>query len=160
MSKTLLALTLLAVCLPSHAEGEAQSFGRLFTTPEERAALDAGARPGAGPRDAAAQSPQPPPAAYITLKGLVYREQRAPGADGASAPAAGRTGVAVWVDDPRTQRTPGRPAYLSPERARIDADQVTFSLPATGQTLKLKPGQTYQTRTGSVFDAAEAVPRR
>lgn len=155
MSKTLLALTLLAVCLPGRAE--AQSFGRFFTTPEERAALDAGAQPGAGPRNAAAQTPQPPPAAYITLKGVVYREQRTPGAGGASEQAAGRTGVAVWVEDARTQQTP---EYLSPERARIDANQVSFSLPATGQTLKLKPGQTYQTRTGVVFDAAEAIPRQ
>lgn len=158
MSKTLLALALLAVCLPGRAEE--QSFGRLFTTPAERAALDAGARPGAGPRDAAAQTPQPPPAAYITLKGVVYREQGDPGADAASAQTAGRTGVAVWVDDASPRQTPRQPAYLPPERARIDADQVTFSLPATGQTLKLKPGQTYQTSTGAVFDAAEAVPRR
>lgn len=157
MSKTLLALTLLAAWLPGRAE--AQSFGRFFTTPEERAALDAGERPGAGPGDAAAQAPQPP-ATYITLKGMVYREQRAPGAGGASEQAAERTGVAVWVEDARTRQAPGRPAYLSPERARIDANQVTFSLPATGQTLKLKPGQTYQTRTGAVFDAAEALPRQ
>lgn len=158
MSKTLLALTLLAVGLPGRAE--AQSFGRFFTTPEQRATLDAGARPGAAPGDAAAQTPQPPPAAYITLKGVVYREQRAPGAGGASEQTAGRTGVAVWVEDARTQQTPGQPAYLAPERARIDANQVSFSLPATGQTLKLKPGQTYQTRTGAVFDAAEAIPRQ
>ena len=157
MSKTLLALTLLAAWWPVRAE--AQSFGRFFTTPEERAALDAGERPGAGPGDAAAQAPQPP-ATYITLKGMVYREQRAPGAGGASEQAAERTGVAVWVEDARTRQAPGRPAYLSPERARIDANQVTFSLPATGQTLKLKPGQTYQTRTGAVFDAAEAIPRQ
>ena len=157
MSKTLLALTLLAAWLPGRAE--AQSFGRFFTTPEERAALDAGERPGAGAGDAA-QAPQPPAAAYITLRGMVYREQRAPGAGGASEQAARRTGVAVWVEDARTRQAPGRPAYLSPERARIDANQVTFSLPATGQTLKLKPGQTYQTRTGAVFDAAEASPRR
>ena len=156
MSKTLLALTLLAAWLPGRAE--AQSFGRFFTTPEERAALDAGERPGAG--DAAAQAPQPPPAAYITLRGMVYREQPDPGAGGASEQAARRTGVAVWVEDARPRQAPGRPAYLSPERARIDANQVTFSLPATGQTLKLKPGQTYQTRTGAVFDAAEAIPRR
>ena len=158
MSKTLLALALLAAWRPGWAE--TQSFGRFFTTPEQRAALDAGARPGAGPHDAAAPVPQPPPAAYITLKGVVYREQRAPGPDGASEQAAGRTGVAVWVDDAGTRQAPGRPAYLSPERARIDANQVTIRLPATGQTLKLKPGQTYQTRTGAVFDAAEAVPRR
>ena len=158
MSKTLLALTLLAAWLPGRAE--AQSFGRFFTTPEERAALDAGKGSGAGPRDAAAQAPQSPPSAYITLKGVVYREQSDPGAGGASEQAAGRTGVAVWVEDARPRQAPGRPAYLSPERARIDANQVTFSLPATGQTLKLKPGQTYQTRTGAVFDAAEAIPRR
>lgn len=158
MSKILLALALLVAWLPGRAE--AQSFGRFFTTPEERAALDAGERPGAGPRDAAAPAPQPPPAAYITLRGVVYRERRAPGAGGASAQAAERTGVAVWVDDARTRQAPGRPTYLSPERARIDANQATFSLPATGQTLKLKPGQTYQTRTGAVFDAAEAIPRR
>ena len=158
MSKTLLALTLLAAWRPGWAE--TQSFGRFFTTPEQRAALDAGARPGARPRDAAAQAPQPPPAAYITLKGVIYREQRAPGSDGASEQAAGRTGVAVWVDDAGTRQASGQPAYLSPERARVDANQVTFRLPATGQTLKLKPGQTYQTRTGAVFDAAEAVPRQ
>ena len=157
MSKTLLALTLLAAWLPGRAE--AQSFGRFFTTPEERATLDAGKRPGAGPGDAA-QAPQPPPAAYITLRGMVYREQSDPGAGGASEQAARRTGVAVWVEDARPRQAPGRPAYLSPERARIDAGQVTFSLPATGQTLKLKPGQTYQTGTGAVFDAAEAIPRR
>ncbi len=157
MSKILLALTLLAAWLPGRAE--AQSFGRFFTTPEERAALDAGKRPGAGPGDAA-QAPQPPAAAYITLRGMVYREQSDPGAGGASEQAAERTGVAIWVEDARPQQAPGRPAYLSPERARIDANQVTFSLPATGQTLKLKPGQTYQTRTGAVFDAAEAIPRR
>lgn len=157
MSKILLALTLLAAWLPGRAE--AQSFGRFFTTPEERAALDAGKGPGAGPRDAA-QAPQPPAAAYITLRGMVYREQPDPGAGGASEQAARRTGVAVWVEDARTRQAPGRPAYLSPERARIDANQVTFSLPATGQTLKLKPGQTYQTGTGAVFDAAEAIPRR
>lgn len=158
MSKTLLALTLLTAWLPGRAE--AQSFGRFFTTPEERATLDAGERPGAGPRDADAQAPQPPPAAYITLKGVVYREQRAPGAGGAGEQAAERTGVAVWVQDARARQTPGRPAYLSPERARVDANQVIFSLPATGQTLKLKPGQTYQTGTGAVFDAAEAIPRQ
>ena len=91
---------------------------------------------------------------------MVYRGQSDPGAGGASEQAAERTGVAVWVEDARPRQAPGRPAYLSPERARIDANQVTFSLPATGQTMKLKPGQTYQTRTGAVFDAAEAIPRR
>ena len=129
--------------------GDAQQFGRFFTTPEERkhleklrkTGLDTGKTVAAENADPAAKSLKA--IDFITLKGVIYRQDK--------------TGVA-WVNESAVQE--GNPSldYLKLEEGQILDNKVIIELPRTGQPVKLKVGQSYSPQSGTVFDLTEKSP--
>ena len=142
-----------------------QQFGRLFTTREERQRLQevreenmrtAGVRNNTGTgvhglidRERAGQtragfSPGTEQGKenlpVITLKGLIYKKDRARKA---------------WVD-----ANEGTAAldFREPGSGRILDNGVTIPVPFTGESVKLKPGQSYHLHSGAVTDLKDDVP--
>lgn len=138
-----------------------QQFGRLFTTPEQRQRLGAlreqhiqaqgsGDRTKTGtprtsagrhhgtPQAGAARGPGGPP--VITLKGLVYRN------DGA------RT---AWFEAPDGAAVTD---YRRPEASEMPDPEAAISVPVPGQSVKLKPGQSYHPESGAVIDLENNDP--
>ncbi|WP_107979972.1 hypothetical protein [Pseudoduganella sp. UC29_71] len=108
-----------------------RSLGRLFTTPQERALLDARrdgsaieSQPTAGP----ALPPSPP--APIQLNGVIQRSN-------------GQT--TVWLNDAPLSERDGK---VLPDRS------VSLRLPS-GKQVTLKPGQSYDQATGSISNAGQ-----
>jgi hypothetical protein len=126
----LLALLALLAAAPAGAA----ALGRLFSSPEERAALDAqrdGAPAAAGaaaPAIAAAPAPPPPAPAPIQLNGVLRRSGGA---------------TTVWLDQQP------RPYAAAPAP---DGRGVTLRLPS-GRALLIKPGQRYNAASGRVEEA-------
>jgi len=105
------------------------TLGRLFMTPAERSALDAGRAGG----DTAAATPQVVMAApeQVLLNGVLIRSR---GPD------------TVWINGEETRR--GAPVRTAPA-----ADHpVTVAYPGTGTTILLKPGQVWTPGSGRVTD--------
>ena len=132
-----------------------QQFGRLFTTPEQRQRLqelreehrrgqgrgndtESGLR-GVARRHHAGQSGaemsggQHAPAS-ITLKGLIYKK------DGASMAFIG------------TQEEPAALDYRQLQSGETPDDGFAISLPMSGESVKLKPGQSWHPESGVVTD--------
>ncbi len=133
------AILLLAVCASlqfSRAAHAADNFGRLFTSPPERANLDrlrqtaksatlnqpletsTDAAPAAAPA-----TPQP-----ITMQGYVKRSD-------------GKKGT-VWVNNKPLQEGAASDAVEVGRLAR-NGNQVELTMPATGKRIRLKAGQVY-----------------
>lgn len=111
----------------------ADPFGRLFTTPEQRRALDARRDPGA---DAAVPAGRTP----VVLNGVVRRSR---GPD------------VVWVNGSRAEDPVG------PIRLRAGPDRsngVTLEDTADGATARLKPGQYWEPATGLVANCYGCGP--
>jgi hypothetical protein len=109
----------------------ARHLGRLFSTPQERALLDARrdgsaieSQPTAGP----ARPPSPP--APIQLNGVIQRSN-------------GQT--TVWLNDALVSERDGK---VLPDRS------VSLRLPS-GKQVTLKPGQSYDQATGSISNAGQ-----
>ena len=115
----------------------AESLGRLFFSPDERAVLEQarqGVRPGSGPVSAAEQ---------ITLDGIVRR-------------SSGKS--TTWINGlPQHEEGKTHGVTASGQAAK---SSVLLMLP-TGKQLRLKPGQTFDASKGRVRegyeDAAEAL---
>jgi len=123
----------------------ADDFGRLFTTPEQRRALDAvryqketvqveipNEQEMAGGEDTARE-----PVAPIRLRGLVYRK------DGRSA---------AWINDASTLK-----GDLSLEDIQVDTDdissgQVSIKLPTEDRTIQLRVGDQYLPSSGQKIE--------
>ena len=137
---------LLLLSLPFAAPGQAEEFGRLFTTPGQRVALDrirdkaGGATHAAGLSDTA-----PPPATAaagrnaddtIELTGLVYSDKRQQGT--------------AWVNGVNTDApAAGRPPIA---KARVAKTHVTITLPGGSREYRLKVGQKLEPESGRVSD--------
>ena len=124
-------LLLLALCLAFAPAARAQELGRLFFTPEQRAALDA-RRKARVPDKPAADKPASP---TTRLDGYVKRS------DGPST---------VWVNGEGLLET-------SPEAPRIGAtrrDDGRVSVPVgeSGARVGLRPGETLDRGSGEVRD--------
>ena len=138
-----------------------QQFGRLFTTPEQRQRLqelraehrlarergkdtDAGTRGMAGRhhtgQSKAGMSRGEQEPAPITLKGLIYKK------DGAGMALIG------------TQDGPEALDYRQLQSGEAPDDGVAISLPVSGQSVKLKPGQSWHPRSGAITDLGDSVP--
>lgn len=138
-----------------------QQFGRLFTTPEQRQRLQElreehrrtpGSRKGTGTetgemadRYRAEQSkagmsrgPDEPP--VITLKGLIYKK------DGASTALIG------------TQEDPAALDYRQLQSGEPPEDGFAISVPVSGKSVKLKPGQSWRPESGAVTDLEGIAP--
>ena len=109
--------------LPSLAP--AQSLGRLFLTPAERAALDSGARTTAG-------VPSPGAPATQSTGGL-----SAVRVDGLMKRSAGRN--VVWVNGSPKDVAPGIPGG-TPPAPRIEGDRVVVDAERSAP-LRLRPGE-------------------
>ena len=113
------------------AQAQPPQLGRLFSSPEERAQLDAArsGRPPAGSAEAAqappAAPPPPPPSPPMELNGLVQR-------------SSGRS--TVWLNQAPQQE---------PHNHVSGASQLTLRL-SNGQVVVLKPGQQYDPASGTV----------
>ena len=138
-----------------------QQFGRLFTTPEQRQRLqelraahrrdrDTGNATAPGSRERSAgrgagtlqdgrsSVPDKPP--IITFKGLVYKQ------DGAGM---------AWLE---AQEGSAALDYRQLQPGEAAADSFAISVPVSGQSVKLKPGQSYDPQSGAVTDLGEIVP--
>lgn len=124
--------TLLIACCAATALAQAQppQLGRLFSSPEERAQLDA-SRSGTPPAGTAqappSPPPPPPPGPPMELNGLVQR-------------SSGRS--TVWLN-----QTPQQEPYNQVS----GASQLTLRL-SNGQVVVLKPGQQYDAASGTVME--------
>ena len=154
-------IALFALCGCSVAAAE-QQFGRLFTTGEERQRLQelrednqrampgrdagagrahgAGGRHPSGPAQPGATEPGNEGLPVITLKGLVYKK------DGARmAWIGGREGAAA-------------PDYRELEPGEMHDNEAVIELPMTGESVKLKPGQSYHLHSGVVTELEDTSP--
>lgn len=125
------AMFILCCAVPALAQAQPPQLGRLFSSPEERAQLDA-ARSGTPPAGAAeaaqappAAPPPPPPSPPMELNGLVQR-------------SSGRS--TVWLNQAPQQE---------PHNQISGASQLTLRL-SNGQVVVLKPGQQYDPASGTV----------
>lgn len=141
-----LALAALALCACC-SYAEPLPLGRLFTTPAERQYLDErrrAGRHGAPPTARAAPAPvvaptttaPSAPANVITFRGFIQ----------------GRNGrAAAWLSGG------GETLARRPAATGVPADQVAVRLPG-GAVVRLRPGQSYDPRSGVVLDVTGAVP--
>lgn len=126
-------LTVAALAASTLAQAQAPQLGRLFSSPQERARLDAqrSGPPPAATVQAAPPPAPPPPGPPMELNGLVQR-------------SSGRS--TAWLNqapqqEPHNQLAPG--------------GQLTLRL-ANGQLVMLKPGQQYDPASGAVLEAPPA----
>lgn len=138
-----------------------QQFGRLFTTPDERRRLQesrginrqlardrkrAGTLTGQinGSYDTGQARPGPGRGAQvdgvITLRGLIYNKDR--------------TGMA-WID---ARESDAALDYRKLDSRQVQGNEVSIRLPASDQTVKLKPGQSYHPHTGVITDLEAGGP--
>jgi hypothetical protein len=120
----------LCCAIATLAQAQPPQLGRLFSSPEERARLDAG-RSGTPPAVAvqvAPPPPPPPPGPPMELNGLVQR-------------SSGRS--TVWLNQAPQQE---------PYNQVSGASQLTLRL-SNGQVVVLKPGQQYDPASGTVMEA-------
>lgn len=145
-----LAVVLVALGL-SAAQTQAQSLGRLFTTPEQRSALDEirvqaqfeepAPEPEPAPRAAVTTEAKEPVVSKLTINGIVRR-------------SGGRT--SVWVNGDEIERGSRTREGVAVDAAR--ADLVRLRLPSGTQSIALRPGQAIDVRSGLVLDAYEHNP--
>jgi hypothetical protein len=138
------AMLIAAVAGPSRAasgassDGHAQPpqarhLGRLFSTPQERALLDArrdGSVVESQPAMPATALPPAPPPEPLLLNGVVQRSNGA---------------TTVWLNDAPLAARDGK---VLPDRS------VSLRLPS-GKRITLKPGQSYDEATGAITNAGQ-----
>lgn len=131
-------LVCLLACLPAASLAQApgrQQLGRLFSSPEQRAQLDAQRNgPPPAPPPAVAPPAPPPPQPPVELNGLVER-------------SSGRS--TVWLNQ-TPQQEPNN--LLAP-----GSGTLTLRL-SNGQSVILKPGQRYDPASGSIVEAPGGQP--
>ncbi|SDL63583.1 hypothetical protein SAMN05216517_101655 [Janthinobacterium sp. OK676] len=138
MKRAVLLCALLAGAVPS-IQAQGPQLGRLFSTPEQRSALDAQryGKPAADPALAAppAPPPPPPPGPPVELNGVMRR-------------SSGRS--TVWLN-----QAPQNEPHNSLARGKDNTLSLTLS---NGQVVLLKPGQRYDPASGTVTEAQETRP--
>ena len=142
---------LFMLCVFSGAVMAADSMGRLFTTPAERANLDnlrsiskiptidSAAQESSEEAEMAATALPPP---LVSVQGYVKRGD-------------GKKGT-VWVNHQPMQESSGN-SDVQVGKLRQNGNSVPLKLPATGKSLELKAGQVYDPETGQVKEVAARV---
>jgi hypothetical protein len=121
-----------------HAAFSAQSIGRLFYTPGERAQLDAVRTQKPTPQAAAAaQEPPRPTSQTITYSGIVRRS------DGRST---------LWLNNKAVDEKDALSSLAVTGRVRPNGE-VTLQVPETGASINLKVGQRAEMQTGHVVES-------
>lgn len=133
------AVLLMLLWLPYSALA-AEPLGRLFMTPAERASLDL-IRQNTNTANLNEQEVVPETAAKtpdsISIQGYVKRSD-------------GRKST-VWINNNPIQENQGN-AEVQVGKLGKDSNQVQVTLPASGKSVNLKAGQTYDSATDSVHD--------
>jgi hypothetical protein len=151
MKQRLILLAGMLLSFPTMAD----PLGRLFLTPAERAALDIVRQNSAPPEQLPSstetedeEAPQTQAAAeplpVITIHGYVKRS------DGKNT---------VWVNGKPVQEKSGEKSY-EVGRVQGNTGQVPIRLPATGQTVRLKAGQSYDPANNRLADSLRDLPPR
>jgi hypothetical protein len=131
---------LIALMLLPSVAGAADSLGRLFTTPAERASLDylrQIKKVEVLETDNQAIEAAPTVPSSISVQGYVKRGD-------------GQKGT-VWVNQTPMQENSGTDE-VQVGKLRPDGNQVQLKLPANGKSLNLKAGQVYVPETDSVTE--------
>ncbi len=117
----------------------ADSLGRLFTTPAERASLDYLRQTRKAEVLEADKSAEAAPAvpSSISVQGYVKRSDGTKGT--------------VWINQKPMQENSGTDE-IQVGKLRADGNQVQLKLPANGKSLNLKAGQIYVPETDSVSE--------
>ena len=134
---------ILLLILPS-AVMAADTLGRLFTTPSERASLDV-QRQLRKVQELDAIKPEeveaaPKPQSAVSVQGYVKRSD-------------GKKGT-VWVNRMPMQEDTST-TDMEVGKLKGDSNQVQLKLPSTGKKLKLKAGQVYTPETDSISEVNE-----
>lgn len=129
-------LVILLCLFPSLAM--ADDLGRLFTTPAQRAQLDAQRRnmralPEKMPEQAIGDAMDSAPAAPISVQGYVRRSDGKPGT--------------VWVNQQAMQENKAAGTLIVDEGKNR---RVEIKLPGTGQSVRLKAGQVYKPESNRI----------
>lgn len=139
-----LALTIALSALwsvPCHSE----QVGRLFFTPEQRAALDLQRKTGVAPMPNSVEANLPNlPESEITINGIVKRS------DGKST---------VWIN--QMAQTEASQTGDTRTRARqTNLPNVTVFVPSLGKAVALKVGQTLDVETREIRDVHQPAPAK
>lgn len=145
-------LVLLISCLPILAmAAEPLSLGRLFLTPAERATLDI------------VRQNSRPPEKIVTPNNATEDEESI--ADVVAPPVVSIQGYVKRSDGKGTVWVNGQPVQeksaskdFEVGRLQGNTNDVPIKLPSTGQTVKLKAGQSYDPASGKVGNLREIVP--
>ncbi len=141
------AMILIMQVMPAYTV-RAEDLGRLFTTPEQRIALEKSRRMQPEPdliseivlpeeKPVVEETPKPE-IGGITLNGLVYRK------NGKST---------AWVNNASTLDGNLANQYLQIDANNIDPDKVVIEIPAAETNIKLKAGETYVPVTEKIQSA-------
>lgn len=143
---------LLIWCLPMLAmAAEPSSLGRLFLTPAERAALDV------------VRQNSRPPEKIVTPNNAAEDEESI--TDVVAPPVVSVQGYVKRSDGKGTVWINGQPVQeksaskdFEVGRLQGNTNQVPIKLPSTGQTIKLKAGQSYDPTSGKLVDNLRETP--
>lgn len=129
MRRLVALLLLYALIAPAHAE----PLGRLFFTPEQRAALDARRKARVPDKPAAAAVASP----VTRIDGYVKRSQ---------GPST------VWMNgESLSESSPEAPRIQPPSRDGVEGS-VSITIGEAGRRIRLKPGEALDRGTGEVKD--------
>lgn len=148
MRAILILFVLMSNFLMSGTAIGAESFGRLFTTPAERANLDYLRKttqlPKIVPDQPAEVEAGPAVSSPVSVEGYVKRSD-------------GKKGT-VWVNNAPMQEDSGS-GQVTVGKLRRDGNQVPIKLSTTGKSLSLKAGQVYDPETDSVSEISAHASR-
>ncbi len=144
MRRIIIPIAAIQLCLLLTIAVTAQDLGRLFTSPEERAALDASRNRPPPPAVPVAPEPTPvdveepqPPVPSVTVQGIV-RRSRGPNT--------------VWVNGQNSTQGITPEQGIRADAQHLIGDKVPIRIPGISVGLGLKSGQTYDTGTGQIVD--------
>jgi hypothetical protein len=145
--KRRILLAAIVLWVPLAAGAADTPLGRLFFTPEQRAALEDARRRNIRAEELSAQvasKPKAPAARQVVVNGLIIRN------DGQST---------VWVNGKPVERETADGMRVSPTTSR---ETVVLRDPQKGRTVRLKVGQHVDLQTGRIeenFEARRAAAR-
>lgn len=148
MRAILILFVLMSNFLMSGTAIGAESFGRLFTTPAERANLDYLRKttqlPKIVPDQPAEVEAGPAVSSPVSVEGYVKRSD-------------GKKGT-VWINNAPMQEDSDS-GEVTVGKLRRDGNQVPIKLSTTGKSLSLKAGQVYDPETDSVSEISAHASR-
>jgi len=143
MVKPVIRLLIFVCLISSVTANAADSIGRLFTTPAERANLNylrqTAKLQSQDQADGIEKEVPPSMPSEISMQGYVKRND-------------GKKGT-VWINNQPMQENTSN-SEVSVGKLRADNNQVPLTLPANGKILSLKAGQVYKPETDSVSEVS------